>query len=50
MGRNEEARVILGRRRSEDGNPEASRAVAEYEDIIAVVALEKEHSKRNSYI
>ena len=50
MGRNEEARVILGRLRSEDGNPEASRAVAEYEDIIAVVALEKEHSKRNSYI
>lgn len=50
MGRNEEARAILGRLRSEYGNPEAPRAAAEFEDIIAVVALEQEHSKRNSYI
>ncbi|KAI0077013.1 general substrate transporter [Panus rudis PR-1116 ss-1] len=50
MGRNEEAKAILGRLRSEDGNPEDSRANAEYQDIVAVVALEKEHAKRNSYI
>ncbi|KAJ3481093.1 hypothetical protein NLI96_g7901 [Meripilus lineatus] len=49
VGRNEEARTILGRLRSEDGDPEAPQAVAEYEDIVAVVALEKEHSKRNTY-
>ena len=29
MGRHDEARTILGRLRSEDGNPEAPRAVAE---------------------
>ncbi|KAH8092159.1 general substrate transporter [Cristinia sonorae] len=50
MGRHEEAREILGRLRSEDGNPEAPRAVAEYEDIVTAVVLEKEHTKRNSYI
>ena len=50
MGRNEEAKAILGRLRSEDGDPENADATAEYEDIIAVVALEQEHSKRNSYI
>ncbi len=50
MGRNEEARAILGRLRSEDGDPEDSKATAEYEDILAVVALEKKNSKRNSYI
>ncbi|PSS11019.1 hypothetical protein PHLCEN_2v3315 [Hermanssonia centrifuga] len=50
MGRNEEARVILGRLRSESGDPEDSKATAEYEDILAVVALEKKNSKRNSYI
>ena len=50
MGRVEEARAILGRLRSEDGSIEASQAQREYEDIVATVALEKEHSKRNSYI
>ena len=50
MGRAEEAREILGRLRSETGDPEDPRAAAEFDDIVAVVALEKEHSKRNSYI
>ncbi|KAI0742980.1 general substrate transporter [Daedaleopsis nitida] len=50
MGRLEEARQILGRLRSEDGSVEAPHAQREYEDIIANVALEKEHSKRNSYV
>ena len=50
MGRNDEARVILGRLRSEDGNPDNARAVAEYEDIVAVVNLAKHNAKRNSYI
>lgn len=49
MGRRDEARTILGRLRSEDGDPEAPQALAEYEDIVAVIALEKEHSKRNTY-
>jgi hypothetical protein len=50
MGREEEAKHILGRLRSETGDPEDESAVAEFEDIIAVVALEQEHAKRNSYI
>ena len=50
MGRLEEAREILGRLRSEDGSIEAPEALREYEDIVANVALEKEHSKRNSYV
>ncbi|KAJ3537362.1 hypothetical protein NM688_g6703 [Phlebia brevispora] len=50
VGRKEEARIILGRLRSETGDPEDDKAVAEYEDIVAVVALEKQNSKRNSYI
>ncbi|KAI0354200.1 general substrate transporter [Trametes cingulata] len=50
MGRNAEAREILGRLRSEDGNIEAPQAVREYEDIIETVALEKEHASRNSYL
>ncbi|CDO77496.1 hypothetical protein BN946_scf184902.g30 [Trametes cinnabarina] len=50
MGRDAEAREILGRLRSEDGNIEAPQAVREYEDIIANVALEKEHASRNSYL
>lgn len=50
MGREEEAREILGRLRTEDGDTEAPQAVAEFEDILAAVALEKEHTKRNSYI
>jgi hypothetical protein len=49
-GRKEEARIILGRLRSEDGNIDAPRAVAEYEDIVAAISLEQQHSKRNSYI
>lgn len=50
MGRVEEAREILGRLRSETGDLQDPTAVAEFDDIIAVVALEKEHSKRNSYV
>ncbi|KAI0744478.1 general substrate transporter [Earliella scabrosa] len=50
MGRLEEAREILCRLRSEDGSVEAPEALREYEDIVANVALEKEHSKRNSYV
>ncbi|RPD63426.1 general substrate transporter [Lentinus tigrinus ALCF2SS1-6] len=50
MGRLDEAREILGRLRSEDGTIEAPQARREYDDIVANVALEKEHSKRNSYI
>ncbi|KAI0341180.1 general substrate transporter [Trametopsis cervina] len=50
MGRKDEAREILGRLRSDDGDPNSARAVAEYEDIVAAVALEKAHSKRNTYM
>ncbi|THH33353.1 hypothetical protein EUX98_g809 [Antrodiella citrinella] len=50
VGRIEEAQEILGRLRSEDGDPESERAVAEFEDIVAAVAREKEHIHRNSYI
>ncbi|OBZ74782.1 Sugar transporter STL1 [Grifola frondosa] len=49
MGRDQEAREILGRLRSDDGNIEASAAVAEYDDIVAANVLEKEHAGRNSY-
>ena len=41
--------TILGRLRSEDGNIDAPRAKAEYDDIVAAVSLEQEHSKRNTY-
>ncbi|KAI0027727.1 general substrate transporter [Vararia minispora EC-137] len=47
-GRNDEAREILGRLRSE-GDPDGVVALAEYEDIVAIVKLEKEHATRNSY-
>ena len=47
-GRDEEARDILGRLRSE-GDPEGERAAAEYADIVGIVQLEKEHAKQNSY-
>ncbi|KAH9886703.1 general substrate transporter [Cubamyces lactineus] len=50
MGRNAEAREILGRLRSEDGSVEADRAVREYDEIVETVALEKEHASRNSYL
>lgn len=50
MGRNAEAREILGRLRSDDGNVEEPRAVREYDEIVATVALEKEHASRNSYL
>lgn len=50
MGRTEEARAILGRLRSENGDTEAVQAVAEYEDILSAVELEKQHASRNSYI
>ena len=47
-GRNEEAREILGRLRS-NGDPEGEAATAEYDDIVGIVELEKAHSERNSY-
>ncbi|KAI0321931.1 general substrate transporter [Amylostereum chailletii] len=47
-GRDAEAREILGRLRAE-GDPEGERAVAEYEDIVGIVQLEKEHAKNNTY-
>lgn len=50
MGRNDEARTVLGLLRSETGDPEAENAKAEYDDIVAAIALEQENSKRNSYI
>ncbi|PCH43224.1 general substrate transporter [Wolfiporia cocos MD-104 SS10] len=49
MGRAEEARAILGRLRSDDGNPEDARVVAEYEEIVVAVDLEKEHAAGNTY-
>ncbi|KIP06656.1 hypothetical protein PHLGIDRAFT_106732 [Phlebiopsis gigantea 11061_1 CR5-6] len=49
VGRAEEAKVILGRLRSETGDPEDSTATAEFDDIVAAVALEQAHSKRNTY-
>ncbi|KAI1787416.1 general substrate transporter [Ganoderma leucocontextum] len=50
MGRLDEAREILGRLRSDSETTEAPQAQREYEDIVANVALEKEHAERNSYI
>jgi hypothetical protein len=47
-GRNAEAREILGRLRS-DGDSDGVAAIAEYEDIVGIVKLEKEHATRNSY-
>ena len=49
VGRDSEARAILGRLRSDDGDPNSAAAVAEYEDIVGIVSLEKAHAKRNSY-
>ncbi|THH12444.1 hypothetical protein EW146_g7693 [Bondarzewia mesenterica] len=49
-GRPEEARIILGRLRSEEGDPEDIQATAEYEDIVGIVELEKRNAKRNSYL
>lgn len=48
VGRNEEARYILGRLRGDTGEDRV-RAEAEYQDIINVVALENEASEQNSY-
>ena len=45
MGRIDEAREILGRLRSEDGNVETLQAQHEYEDIVANVALEKKRRR-----
>lgn len=50
MGRIAEARAILGRLRSENGDTEATPVVTELEDIRSAVELEKEHASRNSYI
>lgn len=50
MGRTEEARAILGRLRSESGDPEATPVVTEYEDICRAVELEKAQASRNTYI
>ncbi|CCM00853.1 uncharacterized protein FIBRA_02896 [Fibroporia radiculosa] len=49
MGRDKEARSILGRLRSETGNTEDARVVAEYEEIVVAVQLEKEHAAGNTY-
>jgi hypothetical protein len=48
VGRDAEAREILGRLRSE-GDAHGAAATAEYDDIVGIVKLEKQHSKRNSY-
>ncbi|KZT00617.1 general substrate transporter [Laetiporus sulphureus 93-53] len=50
VGRLEEARLILARFRSEDGDPEKPGVMAEYDEILATVQLEKEHAAGNSYI
>lgn len=49
MGREEEARSILARLRSEDGNLENARVIAEFEEIQVAVQLEKEHAAGNTY-
>ena len=49
MGREEEARSILARLRSEDGNIENARVTAEFEEIQVAVQLEKEHAAGNTY-
>lgn len=48
-GRNSEARTVLGRLRSETGDPDSPQAKAEYADIIAVVSLEQSHKGQNTY-
>lgn len=48
MGRNEEARYILGRLRGETG-ADAGRAEAEFQDILNIAELERKTSKSNSY-
>jgi len=48
MGRNEEARYILGRLRGETG-ADAGRAEAEFQDILNIAELERKTSKNNSY-
>lgn len=48
VGRNEEARYILGRLRGDTG-ADKIRAEAEYQDIINIVGLEEEASEQNSY-
>jgi len=50
MGRSNEARVILGRLRSQDGNIEDASVISEYEDIIVAVEEEKANAHRNSYV
>ena len=50
MGRTAEARTILGRLRSENGDTEATPVVTEYEEICSAVEMEKQHASRNSYI
>ncbi|KAI9850367.1 MAG: hypothetical protein M1838_005757 [Thelocarpon superellum] len=48
VGREDEARYILGRLRGETGE-DTGKAEAEFQDIRNVVALEKKTSSRNSY-
>jgi len=48
VGRNEEARYILGRLRGETG-VDAGKAEAEFQDIINIAELERKTSKSNSY-
>ncbi|CCM00851.1 uncharacterized protein FIBRA_02894 [Fibroporia radiculosa] len=48
-GRSEEARLILARFRSKDGNVNDPRVIAEYDEIIQSVQLEKANAAGNSY-
>ncbi|TFY83473.1 hypothetical protein EWM64_g544 [Hericium alpestre] len=48
VGRNEEAREILGRLRG-DGDPDHDVARGEYEDIVGIVEIERLQSDQNSY-
>lgn len=49
MGRTDEAHHILARFRTESGDLEDYRVMAEYEEILAAVQLEKEHASASSY-
>ncbi|MBV35385.1 MAG: hypothetical protein CMP47_07990 [Rickettsiales bacterium] len=49
MGREKEARYILGRLRGDDEGEDREQAEAEFQDIRNVSALEVETSKQNSY-
>lgn len=48
MGREKEARFILGRLRGEEGD-DSEQAEAEFQDIVNICALENETAKQQSY-